>query len=55
MKKTYKKPVVIIEDFSLQTSIAGNCELVTPMASYEENCGNQCQPPHIVEYGLLGP
>ena len=26
MKKTYQKPVILIENFSLNTSIAGDCE-----------------------------
>ena len=39
MKKTYEKPAIIFEDFSLSTSIAAGCELETPLPSYEENCG----------------
>lgn len=39
MKKTYSKPMVIIEDFSLQTSISASCELDTPLPSLAENCG----------------
>lgn len=37
MKKTYKKPVAIIENFSLSTNIAGNCEVKTNTPS-EGNC-----------------
>lgn len=29
MKKEYSKPIVIVEDFSLQTSIAAGCEVIT--------------------------
>ena len=29
MKKKYEKPVVIIEDFSLSATIAGDCEFKT--------------------------
>lgn len=35
MKKTYKKPVAIIENFTLNTSIAGDCGIKT----YTPNSG----------------
>lgn len=38
MKKVYEKPLVIIEDFSLSTSIAGDCENITKLPSYGQ-CG----------------
>jgi len=38
MKKTYKKPIAIIENFSLATSIAGDCETKTNMPS-NNSCG----------------
>lgn len=28
MKKVYTKPVIVIEDFSLSTNIAGNCDVI---------------------------
>ena len=39
MKKTYSKPEIVFEDFSLSTSITAGCDLDTPAPSYEENCG----------------
>lgn len=39
MKKPYSKPLVFIEDFSLQTSIAAGCELITPMPTSDDKCG----------------
>ena len=39
MKKTYTKPEIFFEDFSLSSSIAAGCELDTPLPSYEQNCG----------------
>ena len=39
MKKTYSKPEILFESFSISTSIAAGCELDTPLPSYEENCG----------------
>lgn len=39
MKKTYSKPEIVFEDFSLSTSITAGCELDTAIPSYEENCG----------------
>ena len=39
MKRAYEKPDILFEDFSLSASIAVGCELITPLASYEENCG----------------
>lgn len=38
MKKKYEKPVVIIDDFSLSTTIAGDCEFITSNHS-EGECG----------------
>ena len=38
MKRIYKKPVVIIEDFSLQTSIAAGCKFKTDLPT-EGQCG----------------
>ncbi|MBQ7871776.1 MAG: hypothetical protein IJ357_06505 [Oscillospiraceae bacterium] len=39
MKKTYEKPAIIFEDFSLSTSIAAGCELVTPLPTSDDGCG----------------
>ena len=39
MKKSYSKPEILFEDFSLSSSITAGCDLDTPMPSYEENCG----------------
>lgn len=39
MKKVYKKPIIIVEDFSLKVSIAAGCEVETPLPSYEASCG----------------
>ena len=38
MKKEYKKPVIVMEDFSLSTSIATECDVETGNPSYNE-CG----------------
>ena len=38
MKKEYKKPVIVMEDFSLSTSIATECDYETGNPSYNE-CG----------------
>lgn len=38
MKKVYKKPLVILENFSLSTSIAGDCEVKTDTQS-RNTCG----------------
>lgn len=38
MKKVYTKPVIVIEDFSLNTSIAGDCEKITTTTGYGK-CG----------------
>lgn len=43
MKKTYSKPEILFEDFSLSTSITAGCELKTPLPSYEENCAYPTQ------------
>lgn len=48
MKKTYTKPEILFEDFSLSTSITAGCDLDTPMPSYEENCGYPMQGGKIV-------
>lgn len=38
MKKKYTKPMIIIEDFSLDTTIAGSCDVKTDTQGYGE-CG----------------
>lgn len=38
MKKLYTKPIVIIENFSLSTNIAGDCETKTNIPS-NNSCG----------------
>jgi len=38
MKKVYKKPTVIVEDFSLSTSIANGCDVKIDTAN-SGNCG----------------
>lgn len=38
MKKVYKKPVAIVEDFSLSTSIANGCDVKIDTAN-SGNCG----------------
>lgn len=43
MKKKYEKPQIYIETFALDTTIAGTCELDTPLPSSEENCGYPIQ------------
>jgi len=40
MKKTYKKPLVILESFSVTTSIAGTCEKKTNSPA-QRQCGVQ--------------
>ena len=39
MKKTYKKPIVVIEAFQLDAAIAGSCATGTPVGHYENSCG----------------
>lgn len=39
MRKTYSKPEILFESFSMSTNIAAGCELDTPLPSYEQNCG----------------
>ena len=38
MKKSYSKPEIIFEDFSLSTNIAGDCDIITGTQS-ENECG----------------
>lgn len=38
MKKTYSKPEIMFENFSLSTNIAAGCELTTNLPSVNE-CG----------------
>lgn len=38
MKKVYTKPVIVFEDFSLNTSIAEDCENITTTTGYGK-CG----------------
>lgn len=38
MKKKYEKPQIIIENFSLSTTIAGDCEVKTNIPS-QNTCG----------------
>ena len=38
MKRTYEKPDIIFEDFSLSTNIAGDCDTDTNVQS-QNNCG----------------
>ena len=38
MKKEYTKPMAIVEDFSLQTSIAAGCKETAPLPT-EGQCG----------------
>lgn len=40
MKKTYVKPEIVFEDFSLCTAIAANCEIIIDNQS-SGNCGYQ--------------
>ena len=39
MKKKYVKPQIIIENFSLSTTIAGECELDTKLPTRAGGCG----------------
>ncbi|MBQ8524625.1 MAG: hypothetical protein IJ457_08390 [Clostridia bacterium] len=39
MKKTYEKPIIIFEDFSLSTSIAAGCEVITQNPTQGQLCG----------------
>ena len=39
MKKAYVKPQIIIEDFSLSTNIALNCEVETSVPNVNDRCG----------------
>ena len=39
MKKTYEKPMIIFEDFSLSTSIAAGCEVINKNPSLADSCG----------------
>ena len=38
MKKKYEKPMILIENFSLSTTIAGDCEVQTELQS-NNTCG----------------
>ena len=38
MKKKYEKPMILIENFSLSTTIAGDCEVKTNTPSLDQ-CG----------------
>ena len=38
MKKTYSKPKIIFEDFTLNDSIAGDCEMITDTPARRQ-CG----------------
>jgi hypothetical protein len=38
MKKVYSKPVIMFEDFSLSTNIAGSCDVDTNVQS-QNQCG----------------
>ena len=39
MKKTYSKPEIVFESFAMSTSIAANCDEITPLPSSSQGCG----------------
>ena len=47
MKKKYEKPMIIIEDFSLDTTIAGDCEVPTNTPN-SGNCGLDFGPNIVI-------
>lgn len=46
MKKTYSKPDILFEDFSLSVSIAANCEEETNFA--KDQCGYRFAPGMVI-------
>ncbi len=53
MKKRYIKPRILIEKFSLCTSIAGNCEVKTNTPS-EGNCAYQLRTGENIFFSSMG-
>ena len=47
MKKIYKKPMVLIENFSLSTNIAGDCDTKTNTPS-QNQCAYPLRSGHMV-------
>ena len=39
MRKTYSKPQIMFEAFTLNTSIAAGCKLITTLPNLEDECG----------------
>ena len=50
MKKVYKKPAIVFENFSLSTNIAGDCEAKTNTPTSAQGCGYQ---PEGVTYTIF--
>lgn len=53
MKKKYEKPMIIIENFSLDTTIAGGCEAKTDTKGYGD-CGLDMSGVSIFLDGMSG-
>lgn len=53
MKKTYEKPMIIFEDFSLSTSIAAGCEFINGL-SKEGECGYETRNGIVFLDGIAG-
>lgn len=53
MKKVYKKPIAILESFSLATSIAGDCEVDTNVQS-QNVCGMDFSGLMVFASGVSG-
>lgn len=53
MKKTYQKPEIIFEDFSLSTNIAAGCEKQTNMPSVNQ-CGIYFGGYYVFAEGMTG-
>ena len=50
MKKVYEKPVILFENFSLSTSIAGDCETPFVNNATKGTCGVPTSAPHLTVF-----
>ena len=53
MKKVYSKPIVVFEDFTLSTNIAGDCEHKTNTPSINQ-CGVNASGINVFMTGMQG-
>lgn len=53
MKKTYSKPEIVFESFSLSTNIAGDCETKTN-TQYSGSCGYPLRGEVLFILGMYG-